>query len=72
MKKLLVSALEYLTHKSTWAGIVVALGTFGVQKVAGIDLGTVAEAAALIASGLLVFVAEKDKDNTDKVEAMLK
>ncbi len=72
MKNIIIQVLEYLTHKSTWAGIVVALGTVGVQTVGGIDLGVIAEGAAMIVSGVLVFVAERNKDNTDKVEELLK
>ena len=72
MKNIIVQVLEYLTHASTWAGIAVALGTVGIKTIAGIDLSVVAEGAALIVSGVLVFIVDRNKDNTDKVENLLK
>ena len=71
MKNILIKVLEYGTHKSTWAGLVALLAHAGITQIAGVDTTALIDAAVYVFSAAMIFVAERNKDNTDKVEKLL-
>lgn len=70
MKKALIYVLEYLAHRSTWVGIVAALGYFGVTLSVEVNNALI-DAGVAIFSAVMIFLVDAKVDKSDVVKEKL-